>query len=281
MTALGVITGNDPAGFTRFGAWLGRKPDLALLAFNQDSVEAFRSSIPWIVQQGVAFMQAGAEILWSVPCPGPGQLEVIAAGGHDAAYMDIAARILAATPGDNVIRVRPPWEMNLALNKANAGKDSRGRWSGQVFIAAWSRIASIFRQASRRFRLIWCPNVGVTDYDPIHFLPHVWLYDVIAQDFYLQKACDHPNIFSWFRDEARGLGWGAQLARDKGKLYGLSEWGMDDDRFVPDFAQAVAWLEPLKPMLDHACWWDRPEGIDCRLDTGRPKLAAAYKAAFA
>lgn len=278
---LGSITGNDPAGYMNFATWFGRKPQLAHLYFNQTSAANLQSSISYICQQGKAFIADGAQILWSVPCPGPRQLEAIIAMSYDSLYTSLFKSILAVSPADGTpIFVRPPWEFNLAWQD-NAAIDKAGNWNPSVFKQAWQRIARIAKYISPRFMRIWCPNVTTMGLDPQTCWPDQPNVDIVAQDFYMQSAYNNPGDFSWFLSEARGLQWGASFAAMEGKPYGLSEWGMDSDTFAADFNSAASWLSSLGKAVHHQCWWDRSDGIDCRISDGtHPGLAAAYQNQF-
>lgn len=285
---LGVLSGNDPAQYRQFATWLGRKPPLAALAFNQSSPTAFEGSIAYMIGQAKLFMADGASIAWSVPFPGKGQLEAIQNSYFDRVYKDLAKGIVAATPGTADILVRLPWEFNLAWQE-NAAKDLKGNWNHTLFIGAWSRLSLIFRAVSPRFKIIWCPNVLTSDHDPMTCLPPTQHYDIIAQDFYMQKAWNKPGDFNYFLNEIRGLQWAVNLAKEKGKLYAVSEEGMDDDIFADDMKAYIAWKNGLGALLHHACWWDYPDPtnpnvgavIDSRLSTGNhPALGALYKAAY-
>lgn len=279
---LGSISGNDLTALWRFATWFGRKPQLALVAFNQTNLTQLSSSTSYICSIALRFMALGPRILWSVPCPGAGQLEAIAAGKHDALYRAIMKQILAVSPGtSSPILVRLPWEFNLK-GQQNAAVDRYGKWNAPLFVAAWRRIATITRQVSPRFQRIWCPNVTTMSLDPALCWPGVDYVEVVSQDFYMQRAYNRPGDFKWFRDEPRGLGWAATFAKNKGKRYGLSEWGMDSDIFADDLTAAAAWLKALGAHIHHHCWWDRPEVIDCRISDGtHPRLAAIYKQQFA
>lgn len=282
---LGSITGNDPAGYTSFGQWYGKNPKLAHLYFNQTSASALSSSISYICQQGAAFIAAGAQILWSVPCPGAKQLEAIAAGSYNSLYTTLFQSILAVSPADSSsILVRLPWEFNLAWQE-NAAINKNGSFSASLFITAFRQIATIAKSVSPRFSRIWCPNVTTMNFDPLNCWPGVDYVEIVAQDFYMQSAYDQPGFFNaYFLTEARGLQWGADFAHLKGKQFGLSEWGMDSDIFVGDLNAAASWLSGLAlgGRLHHHCWWDRSDGgINCRISDGtHPGLGAAYKTQF-
>jgi hypothetical protein len=280
MARLGSITGNDPAGYLNFGQWFGRKPQLAVLAFNQSSASALSSSISYICQQGKSFIANGAQVLWSIPCPGAKQLEAIAAGSYNSLYSNIFQSILAVSPPNTQILVRLPWEFNLAWQE-NAAIDKTGKFNSPLFISAWQQIAGIARSVSTRFSRIWCPNVTTMGHDPATCWPGEWNVEIVSQDFYMQSAYNKPGDFSWFLNEARGLQWGTSFAKLKGKTYGLTEWGMDSDVFVGDLNSTASWLSGLGSLVDHHCWWDRADVISCRISDGEhPGLAAAYKAQF-
>lgn len=274
----GAIVGNDPAAYLRFAGWFGRKPPLTLLAFNQTSATALSNSIPYICLQARLFMAAGAKVLWSVPCPGKGQLEAIVAGKFDALYTGLFKAILAVSPADaSDILVRLPWEFNLS-SQENAAMDKNGQFNSFLFVQAWRQIATLARNVSYRFRRIWCPNVTTMNLDPLTCWPGNAYVEIVSQDFYMQARYNKPGDFAWFLREARGLTWGYNFAKTNKKLYGLSEWGMDSDIFVGDLNTAALWLSGLGSMLHHYCWWDRTENINCCLSNGRnPVLGAAYK----
>lgn len=267
--------------YLRFSQWFGRRPPLAVLSFNQTSPKAFISSIPYIVNCGKAYGQLGAQVLWSVPCPGKRQLEEIVAGNFDNHYRGLFQSVLAVSPADNSpILVRLPWEFNI-LGQENMAKDKNDKWASALFIYAWRKIATIARQVSPRFQRIWCPNACTMNFDPTWCWPGAGFVDIVAQDFYLQTRWNKPGAFNWFLNEQRGLIWGAKFAAQNNKPYGITEWGMDNDVFVKDFNLAALWMKGLGNSLHHHCWWDRSEVIDCRIsDNQRAALGAAYKEQF-
>lgn len=282
QAATGCITTNDPAGYLRFSQFLGRRPALALLYFNQMGPDALWDSVPYICQQAASFIAAGAQVLWSVPCPGARQLEAIVAGTWDSQYRKLFASILAAEPaGDRAILLRLPWEFNLPQQE-NAAIDKDGAFDATLFVKAFQRLSDLARQVSPRFRRIWCPNVCTHGVDPLLCWPGTDYVEVVSQDVYMQTAYDKPGGLDWFLNESRGLLRGLDFAKSHGLGYGLSEWGMDSDAFAGDLSRVSAWLKTMGSTLDHHCWWDRSEVIDCRISDGtHPGLAAAYRQAWA
>jgi len=251
------------------------------LYFNQTDAAELEASVSWIAEQAVIFQAEGARILWSVPFPGPGQLEAVAQGVHDALYAGLFQAILAVSPDDSSdIHVRLPWGFNVE-GGANAAIDKFGNWNGRLFVRAWRRLSKLARAESPRFMRIWCPNVTTMSLDPKTCWPGKAHVDILAQDFFMKSAWNQPGEFSWFLNERRGLNWAAKAARRLGKPYGLSEFGMDDDAFSGDLDAAAVWFLSLGSLAHHQCWWDRADGDDCRISDGsHPALAESYRGAF-
>jgi len=279
---VGCITGNEPSEFTAFEQWLGAAPSFCLLAFNQSSATALASSIPYICTQGHAFTQLGANVIWSIPCPGRSQLEAIVAGNFDATYKNLFQSILAVYPTSNQpIYVRLPWEFNLS-EQENAAVDKNGHWNPNLFLAAWQRLANIAHDISPRFMRIWCPNVTTQSLDPALCWPGAEYVEIVSQDFYMQGKYNKPGDINWFLNEKRGLIWGKNFALANNKYFAMSEWGMDSDKFFNDLTIASQWMQGLGGKLHHHCWWNRTEGINCMLTgSALPGLAKAYKQRFA
>ncbi|TCP36562.1 hypothetical protein [Sphingomonas sp. BK235] len=291
MTLIGFCPTNEVGDFRRATKFLGRRPDLVNLFFDQRA-GMLPGSWSWQVKRNREFYQAGAtRVLWSVPCPGAGQLEAIVAGRHDAMYEAMAQAILAAVTEfrDARARIRLFWEQNFAWQE-NAARAKDGSWSPSLYVQAFEHVAAIFLRVLGKARsggdlayIIWCPNVGVYDCDPASTLPGRSFFHCVGQDFYLQARYDRTGFFGYFRDRACGLAWGRQLATSLNRDYALPEWGMDDDRFLPDFYAARDWIGANN--LHHHGWWDRTDGgVDSTITVGAPsrsKIAAAYREAFA
>lgn len=283
---VGQISTNDPADFDRFTTWFGRKPDLSPVFFDERTVASLQG-FQWIIDNvAKPLITKGAHIRWDVPFPGPGQLEAIANCQFDDLYFRLFRAILIAEgSGETIIDIRPPWEMNIGGKTSNF-KDKTGVWNYALGIQAWSRVSLISRAIlGKRARVWWNPNVVTNACDPRLCLPPSWHYDVIAQDFYMADDWGNtPGAFSYFRDEVRGLNWGVALAKEKGKLYAIGEWGFTSDRYLADQQAFRAWMADNKVWA--ACQWDRKEAADisCRISAGDPErvaTAADFKAAFA
>lgn len=286
---LGAITGNDPRRMAEWQRWLGRKQDHDLLYFNQDSWPQLEQSIDYIVGIGRIVLSQGRKVHWSVPVGGAGGYESVAAGAHDALYRRIAIAILSAYPrGDGRICVRLPWEFNMP-SQSLAARDRGGRWAARPFVAAWRRLVGLFRQVSRRFYFDWCPNAGEGGINPELCYPGDDVVDVISLDLYYQGKFDDQNmrdggksIFGYRLSQPFGLAWLSTFAARRGKLVGLSEWGVDDDR-ASVFAQAmVDWIRAQGSQLSHHNYWNRTDGgINARLTDGHlPRISRVYRTAF-
>ncbi|WP_277979875.1 hypothetical protein [Sphingomonas phyllosphaerae] len=286
---LGAITGNDPAAMRQWAQWLGRPQDHDLLYFNQDSWEQLDQSIDYIAGVGREVLAQGRRVQWSVPVGGPGGYDSVTAGQRDDLYRRVAGAILAAYPkGNGRIYVRLPWEFNLP-SQSLAARDAGGRWAARLYVAAWRRIAGVFRQVSHRFYFDWCPNIGEGGINPEQCYPGDDVVDVVSLDLYYQGRYDDQNmrdggrsIFGYRLSQPFGLAWLSSFGARHGKLIGLSEWGVDDDRAVV-FAQLLAaWIGAQGSRLSHHNYWNRSDGgINAKLTDGHlPRVARAYRAAF-
>lgn len=286
---LGAITGNSLQEMDRFSRWLGRSQDHDLLYFNQESWQSLEQSVPYILSLGANVLATGCKVHWSIPAGGRGAYAEIASGRRDDLYRRIA-RGIAALYADSAQRVcvRLFWEFNLP-EQTLAARGTDGTWQPKLYIAAYRRVASIMRTVSDRFYFDWCPNVGEGGVAPDQCYPGDDLVDVISADVYYRSAYDRQDhrdggaaIFRYRRTQSFGLDWLAEFASKKGKLVGISEWGVDDDEAVAFMEQMCSWIIGLEDMLSHHNYWDRNDGgVTSQLSAGRlPAVGAAYRRAF-
>lgn len=204
-------------------------------------------------------------------------------------YRDIAQSILAIYPrSDSRICVRLPWEFNLP-SQTLAARNARGQWSARLYIDAYRQIATIFRRASRRFYFDWCPNIGLGGIDPATCYPGDDLVDVISFDVYYHGQYDRQDhrdagraIFNYRQTQPFGLDSLSGVAARRGKLIGISEWGVDDNS-ATEFTRLMAqWIVAQGDRLSHHNYWDRVDGgIATQLSSGRlPAIGAVYRNAF-
>lgn len=286
---LGAITGNDPKLMVDWRRWLGRAEDHDLLYFNQESWAALEGSVDFIVWLGRNVLADGRRVHWSVPVGGKAAYADVAAGRHDALYRRIADAVLSAGgPPDDRIVVRLPWEFNME-SQTLAARDSVGRWFARPYVAAYRRIAGLFRARSPRFAFDWCPNIGRGGIDPETCYPGDDLVDVVSLDVYYRGAFDDQGhadagkaIFFYRKSQPFGLDWLAAFGRRHGKLIGLSEWGVDDDRATEFMRLMCGWITEQGDRLSHHNYWDRTDGgINSRLsDNHLPAVGDVYRKAF-
>ena len=286
---LGLVPYNDPAAMIAWSRWLGRAEDHDLLYFNQTDWTALASSVDYIVGLGRGVLGQGRRVHWSVPVGGAGAYGGVVAGTQDALYDRIATTILKAyksVPGRICIRL--PWEFNLE-SQTLAARDAAGRWDAKLYVAAYRRIATLFRRASPRFYFDWCPNIGRGAIDPESCYPGDDLVDVVSVDVYYQARYDEQGqhdagagVFRYRRTQPFGLDWLTRFGARHGKLIGLSEWGVDDDRATAFMQGMIAWIAAQGPQLSHHNYWDRGDGgINARLSDGHlPTVGALYREAF-
>lgn len=276
---VGAYTGNDLADAAVFARWFGRPADLSLVAFNQKSWDAFATSIPWITQR-----HSGRPNLWSVPLAAErGGFAGVAAGSWDRLFESCAARILAHAPPGPVL-IRSGWEMNLPEQEQSAFRVD-GRADPATWIKAYRRVAGIFRAASLRFRLVWCPNVGAEHLDPAHCWPGRDVVDLVGLDLYFNnrwdRTSDHgASVWKWHKAGAGGLDWLAALGRQQVRRLCLPEWGINDDRATAFADALIAWIG-AEDLVFHG-YWDSDAAIRTRLSAGRlPAIGQRYRSAFA
>ncbi|PZU11875.1 hypothetical protein [Sphingomonas sp.] len=285
----GVITGNDPKLMLEWRRWLGRTEDHDLLYFNQQGWVELEGSIDFIVFLARQVLAAGRRVHWSVPVGGKAAYGEVAAGKHDPLYSRIATTILSAYPktGERIC-VRLPWEFNMETQTL-AARDAAGRWDARAYIAAYRRIAGLFRRASPLFYFDWCPNIGRGGIDPESCYPGDDLVDVVSLDVYYRAQYDDQGhqdaglgIFYYRKSQPYGLDWLAAFGRKHGKLIGLSEWGVDDDRATEFMRLMIGWIQAQGAHLSHHNYWDRTDGgVNSRLSDGHlPAIGALYRSAF-
>ena len=285
---VGAITGNNPRAMARFAAWLGRPQDHDLLAFNQIGWAELEGSIDYVVGVGRQVIAAGRRVHWSVPVAGTSGYESIADGRRDRLYGRMAAAILAAYgPGRSRILIRPPWEFNADFQSQKA-KDAQGGWNPGLYQTAFRHLVDLFRATSPRFYFDWCPNIGTEGVKPDLCYPGDRFVDVVSVDVYFNKRYDNKgqgdhgtSMFVYRKTEANGLDWLTGFALARNKLIGISEWGVSDDDATAYMGDFCAWLVSRGARLSHHNYWDRPEGIDCRISDGTlPAVGRIYRSVF-
>lgn len=198
---------------------LGAAPSslLALDFYGVDSWEEMKS-YRWVPAYW-AKQNPKRKLIWSIALTTKGvPLAKIAAGEHDADFVDAAVTIAAAQP-DGVIRIG--WEMNgdwYPWASKGVEKD---------YIAAFRRVRGIFHSASRRFTFAWTPNAGAMAGSPDLAYPGDDVVDTVGLDIYDAPSPLTPAA-AWEAAYSGpfGLAWLEEFSRRHRKPMHLGEWGV-------------------------------------------------------
>lgn len=268
--------GRDP-DMRAWERWLGRSPGTvtALDYWGKDDWAAFRATA-WIPKLW-ARSAPTRPIAWSIPLTVPGTpLGAVAAGRHDADFAEAARAIAAAQPAA-VIRLG--WEMNVRTMAWYAGADPA------AFIAAFRRVGALFRSASPRFALDWCPAWGPEDGPADLYYPGDDAVDIVGLDVYdIRKKPD--TVEARWADQVLadpfGLDWLVRFAGRRGKPMSIPEWGVGQGGDDAYFVEAMRrWLAAHEKDLRYACYFDVDGLWPTRLDPARlPRATAAFRSGF-
>lgn len=190
------------------------------------------------------------KLVWSIPLTMTGTpLSEVAVGAHDGDF-ETAARAIATAQPDAVIRIG--WEMNGDWTAWSAvGREA-------AFIAAYRRVAGIFRHASPAFRLDWCTNWGRSDGAPDMAWPGDDVVDLVGMDVYDTPGADWVRTV---RSAPFGLDWLLAFSQAHGKPVAIDEWGVglkgaaDNPAFVSRMAD---WLRAHAGSVAHHVVFDVP-----------------------
>jgi hypothetical protein len=286
-TGLGVYSGNDTEHPAIFASWLGRPAALDLVFFNQTSWVDFASSIPFITD-----LWAGKSCIWSVPLACQfGTLPYVVAGAHDDKFVACARAVLAAAPPRELIWVRIGWEFNLVDQEQRAFDNDAPKPNAAPgsYVAAYRRVVGIFRNASSRFRFIWCPNAGDETENGLSVsdcYPDDDAVDLIGLDLYFNDAYDSTsdcglNLWRYRNSQAWGPANTAAFAMTRGKPFGMIEYGINNNT-VTQFAEEMFKFirNPANNCILHN-YWDSDAVIDTELSGGGlAAIGALYKRYF-
>jgi len=282
---LNVVPRNEQVPVTRWKIWANYSPQFADLHFNSTSPAELASSIWYIVDLGKKLKQMSPQVQphFSVPAPGPGQLEAIVAGQHDAMYLNLFRSILAIFDPTSTgrILIRALWEMQFEWQK-NAARNKQGAFDPPLYVAAFRKLVALARSVSSRFYFKWCPNHGrhSSPYPLSNYYPGDDVVDEIAFDFYMQEPGGGPSL-DWIVNSEFGALWFRDFARLHGKPWSVSELGASVDAGAPILRTFFAWLR------DNGCssvgWYDRSEDIDSEVSNpgSRLQLVGAVVKEFA
>lgn len=276
MIGIGMEGNSDPSNLTDYDNWMGRPAEILTISTGWASHSDFVSSMDYLIGRWGNF---DVPLVWSIPLAETvSAMTTAAAGGYDSIYTGFAQKILAAAGAQDVIYIRPGWELNLP--------SSHFPWSAvgneANYIAAFQNLVDAFRAVSDKFVFEWNVNIGdYVAFDPATAYPGDSYVDIIGMDFYWDVAYSTDPIGTWnyMVNQSHGLQWFENFAASHGKPTAYSEWGINANTAGPYIQKAMEWF--LSHDVVYANYWNTHAGFDSRLDDGSyPTAAAVYQAAF-
>lgn len=287
---LGVFSGGfNPSSAAAYESWLGRRSDfnvefLTETAFTnyvgadgKPITDSLLQSTGWVVSVWSGANRPDRNMMFSVPLATKQDrsLANVAAGKYDAIYLGVAKAIASRYPGA-IIRIG--WEFNADWYSWSA----MGR--AQDYIAAYRRVANIFKSVSSDFTIDWCPVQGFSAKMPAtDAYPGDDVVDVISMDVYNDYRWgdfkdDPVKRWEWMKNFKNGLLWQKEFATAHQKPMGLPEWGVnkDDPYFIE---QMYEWIRTND--FAYVAYWDSNSAFKGMLSKNQyPQAAAAYKRLF-
>jgi Glycosyl hydrolase family 26 len=216
------------------------------------------------------------KLIWSLPLAFKGApLSSVARGERDFDFARAAEAIAKSTP-DAIIRLG--WEMNGDWYPW-ASKDSESD-----YIAAYRRIASLFKARSPQFSFVWCVNIGLQSGRADLAYPGGDVVDSIGMDVYDNMAGEPDPIKRWretYLAGPFGLDWLVRFSAQHHKPMSLPEWGvgLHGAPDNPAFVEAMAdWIAAHAQAIAFEAYFNAPPS---RLDSGRfPRALRAYLKRF-
>lgn len=287
---VGVFSGGfDPRAAAQYELWLGRKSDfnvefLTETAFSDSTAADGKKNSDalthagWLlgVWRGPA-SRSERNMLFSIPLATKqdNSLAHVASGQYDTVYQQIAKDYASAYP-TAIIRIG--WEFNADWYSWKA-KDRTAD-----YIAAFRHVAAIFKTASPRFTIDWCPVNGFSANFPAEqAYPGDDIVDVIGMDVYNDyRWGDHKDDaharWDWEKNFQHGLVWQQQFAEQHHKRMSLPEWGVnrDDPYFIE---QMYDWITHHD--FAYVAYWNSNSAFSGMLSNNQyPNAAAEYRRLF-
>ncbi|MGA7994756.1 MAG: hypothetical protein WCA28_07575 [Bradyrhizobium sp.] len=210
-------------------------------------------------------------VVWSVPLTVKGTpLKQVADGLHDAEF-EAAARAISEAQPNAIIRLG--WEMNL-VSMAWFAKGQEAD-----YIAAFRRVARIFRRHSSGFKYDWCPGWGAQDSPADLAYPGDDVVDYIGLDVYDFKyeGSAGERWEKFYLNAPFGLQWHKEFAARHGKPMSYPEWGVGNFGDNPLFVQNMHdWFVANAGNIAYAAYFDVdglwPTQIDNNRFPNSPRL---------
>lgn len=277
LDALAAGLGARPAMVVVFEQWPeSGAGDLSGLAASLAAIRA-SGAAPVVTWEPMYYRADGAEII--IPAA-----EIL--DGRRDAHIDAFARLLAAQPGEALVRLMH--EPNLARYHWGVGKNEYDARAPGVYREVWRRVVARVRatagpEAAPRVRFAFCPNaesVPGPGNSPAHGWNTISAYwpgdewvDVVGVDGYNWGDTQTPERHGWrssWRSLADVLGPARAELRSlaPGKPFHVFETAS-----APTGGDKAAWLRDAAATArawDAAalCWFEADKEIDWRLATG-------------
>jgi hypothetical protein len=273
------------AGVATFDSWLGRSADYITVFLQFGSWASFDASVSTIIAN---YSGDTRPKIWTIgPTVTGTSLASAASGSGDSHFLAAAHAIVADAPASGFIFVRIGHEFNLAGGYPWEVINSNS-WTN--FVAAFRRVAGLFRSVSPRFRFIWNPNWitingngSGSGSDVTAAYPGDAYVDVIGADFYYNSSKDDTSsdvAFNYVRDLANsGLAWQVSFARAHGKALCVCEFGTNWDK--PKWIDLVySWV--TSNGYAYAGYWDNSvlDFVGRLSDNSKPDCAVRFISDF-
>lgn len=160
----------------------------------------------------------------------PANWKLAAGGSYDEYYRQYARGVAASGLTDVICRIG--WETNGGSRPWFCGTD------GPAFVATWQRIAAILRSENPTILTEWC-NIkkGAQKTSIMDYYPGDEYVDVFGVNYYdgypplETQAVWDKQYYAEYKGGPWGIGAWAQEARERGKLFACSEWGINSGRY--------------------------------------------------
>ncbi|GJE15186.1 Hint domain-containing protein [Methylobacterium longum] len=275
MLRTGIYGGNDPNNVASYNTWAGKPADNVLVFLNQNSWQAFDSSISYSVDM---WKGSSADPIYSVPLTVTGtSLEQTASGSYNDHYLNAAQSMAAASDTDQPIYVRLGWEFNGNWQPwAAKGHEA-------AFITTYQNAAQTFHSVSSKFKFVWDVNIDGGNMDPSKAYPGDNYVDVIGSDIYYNHQWDSSDPIPAFNHKVStdyGLNWQSNFAQAHGKPTAISEWGVSSNNDGPYVQSMFKWMTDHDMIYEN--YWESNGAYSGELHNGQyPNAGAAFKAAIA
>jgi hypothetical protein len=205
----------------QFAAYRGRDLSIVGIFPERSTWDALRNDT-WGVEQYAGFPGRLSIAVPLLPTDESTTLGAIADGSHDNDFTQLARNLVALKRGDSDIRLG--WEFNGDWYRWSA-------WDPQAYIAAYRRVAQIFRRESPAFTLNWNGNAveSACGHDPfLDIYPGDDVVDVVGVDAYdwAANGITDSESFARWRDLPHGISAWLSFARAHHKLFAVPEWGV-------------------------------------------------------